>query len=1276
MKHKGTIPFPGNAGAAFRSRTSIPGARIAAAVSATLLVFISAAGFATQLNLANSPLFLSVPVPSNIFFLHDDSGSMDWDMVTSEDDGVMLLTAGGNTTRYTYLFPLSDNVDTNCDSCTSGKILPSEEAVQGTANMPSDAHGVWRGRYSGYNKMYYNPDIDYKPWPGLDSAGVSLPDAKAPATEPSYIALTALRLNPYSSTSATVNITQSMSWTSYNVPATGGTTPDVSVSNYHPARYYTWTDSNSNGTVDAADTHTLYEIRDTSDSNCTAGATCPASFSRASTRVDCATQNSDGTRTCTRAEELKNFANWFMHHRRRQQASKYAIGKVVDQAQSGARMGHATFNANGGASNVNIGMAQMNASSGSGNKKALLDALYKVQPSGGTPLRTQLDATGRYYECVSGNIFGLPAGSASCPIVTAAAGGTCQQNFAVAVTDGYWNDSFSGVGNADGDGNTGYDTLSYRDSYSNTLADVAMYYYERDLATNLSNQVPVTTGVDDATHQHMATYTVAFGVSGTLSAGPTSTSASFPWPDPAAGDAQKIDDLRHAAYNGRGQFYSAQNSADLATSLLSTIGSIGDRTGSSASVAVNSRSLGSGTRLYQARFTSGEWSGDLRALAVDTSGNVGSQVWSAKEQVKNQDWSTGRAILTRNGSRGIPFRWITSGANALTAAQMAGLNDNPVTTVVDNNNKGEARLNWLRGSTTDEGTGNNFRVRKDGFKLGDIVNSSPIFVGSPISLPDLETTPHSSFRSTYVSRREMVYVGANDGMLHGFDAATGQEKIAYVPSMLFSETGTSAPTTFLGQLTYTGYAHRYYVDGSPTVGDAYGTFTNVSGVCGSGCWRTVLAGGLGGGGKGVYALDVTDPDGTQVSGLAFSENNAPSIALWEFTDSSTPSDMGYVYGQPIIAKVRNDASDTKYSWAAIFGNGYNSTNENAVLYILNIKNGSIIGKIELNPYTASTGNSNGLSAPAVVDTDGDYIADHVYAGDLRGNLWKIDITGKNPSDWKSAHKSGSTPKPLFAAVDGTTSTTVEQPISVRPEVGKHPDGQSGYMVYFGTGRYIATGDNTTATSPVQTFYGIWDKPYTGSGTPVTRADLLPQTITEATVASTTVRQVTDTAIQWRTGNSGTCQSDGSGTCLGWRDDLRTAYADSAGEKAVSNPVLVGGTVPRIVFTTLVPQTDPCSAGGTGWLMELNPKNGGRLAEQVFDITGDGKISSSDMIGGTIPVAGVNPGIGIMPEPTILRDPANKTDLKAEAGSTGAVTTLKNYVGSTTSGGRQSWRQLK
>ncbi|MEK6679083.1 MAG: PilC/PilY family type IV pilus protein, partial [Nitrospirota bacterium] len=350
---------------------------------------------------------------------------------------------------------------------------------------------------------------------------------------------------------------------------------------------------------------------------------------------------------------------------------------------------------------------------------------------------------------------------------------------------------------------------------------------------------------------------------------------------------------------------------------------------------------------------------------------------------------------------------------------------------------------------------------------------------------------------------------------------------------------------------------------------AYGTFTNVGSVCTTGCWRPVLAGGLGGGGKGIYALDVTDPDGSVTTSgistalLAFNENNAAKIALWEMpATGANVSNMGYVYGQPTIAKVKTDANS--HAWAVIFGNGYNSANENAVLYIANAVTGVMLKEIPLvAPGYSATGNSNGLSMPAVVDTNGDYVADRVYAGDLRGNLWKVDISGNNPGNWSAS-------EPLFKATDGTTANTIEQPITVQQEVGAHPDGQSGYMVYFGTGRYIATSDNQANTSPIQTFYGIWDR---GDVSQIPRSKLLPQTISTATtVNSITVRQVTNDAINWCTVNnidSCTCDNTSTGKCLGWRDNLLTATTGSLGEKAVSNPVLVGGTVPRIIFTTLI-----------------------------------------------------------------------------------------------------------
>jgi type IV pilus assembly protein PilY1 len=1222
------------------------------AVLAALLIIVPFAGIASQLNLASSPLYLSTPVPPNIFFLHDDSGSMDWDMVTSENDGVMFLSAGGRTTRYNHVYERG-NVYPNCGNtgvfgdlfdlllgCTTGRVVPDEESVQATANMPSDAHGVWRAWYHGYNKMYYNPEVAYSPWAGVDSSGVNLPDARAPATETNYIAVTALRLDPFAATSSTIDITQNRAWTAFKVPTTTGSVTNISVTNHYPARYYTWTDTDNDSVVDASDAHTKIEIKATN-----------APFVHTSgNRTDCANPLS-----CTYDEEIKNYANWFMYHRRRQHASKNAFGNLVSAAASETRMGHATLNNNAPGNSSRREIMAMTGSTTTGNKKALLDALYKVQSNSGTPLRTKLDETGKYFECTTTNIFGLSANQ-SCPILPAGLGGTCQQNFTVLMTDGYWNDSFSGVGNTDTDGAGSYDGGSYADSYSNTLADVAMHYYERDLSATLSNQVPALSGVDNATHQHMVTYTVAFGVSGTLSTSPVSATESFTWPNPTSGDAQKIDDLRHAAYNGRGLFLTAQNPNDLNTALSSALASIGDRTGSSSAVAANSVALNTSSAIYQARFTSGEWTGDLRIVEVNIDGSIGNLIASSKSVLATQDWSTGRVILARNDSRGIPFRWTTSGANALTAALQSNLNTDPVTSATDN--QGEARLEWLRGRANHEGTGNNYRER-NGYKLGDIVNSDPVFVGGPSFMPETETSLHSVFRSTHLNRRKMVYVGANDGMLHGFDATSGQEKIAYVPSMVSSN---------LNKLTNPDYVHQYYVDGSPASGDAYDTFSN--GCSSVACWRTLLVSGLGAGGKGLFALDVTDPNGDNISNLQFAESNAANIVLWEWDGMAANASakgystghLGHIYGKATVTRMQNG------EWAIVFGNGYNSTSERAVLYIVRARDGVVIASFD---FSGADNTSNGLSTPVVVDADGDNMADYIYAGDLRGNLWKVDVDSSSVNSWKVSHKSGANPAPLFVAVD---ASNVAQPITSRPTVGRHPSGLSGYMVYFGTGRYLVTGDQTPTTSPIHTFYGIWDKNTNTGNTPVSRTDLLAQTISATTVNSIDVRKVTNTTIQWRTGNSGTCQSNGSGTCLGWRNDLLTASTSARGEMMVTNPLLTGTNVlPAISFTTLIPQSDPCSAGGTGFYMLLNPVNGGPLAQAVIDITGDGIIDSDDLVDGEVP-AGYNPNIGIPSDPIAIQGRGG-IGVVPISGSGGGIVNVRNYFpyGEL---GRQSWRQLK
>ena len=1199
-------------------RPGVP--RICLSLGVGLLLSLAQPSLAGQLSLSTSPLFLGTSVEPNVFFLSDDSGSMDWDIMTLGNQGRMSLVGATQTKTFSYVLPAADN-NYGFES-SNGRILPSEESVQATANMPADAYGVWRGRFSGFNVMYYNPEITYTPWSGVDGAGNPFGNI-GPLAAP---------LDPFNTSSPTVNLTALWTWEADDVPRTTSGNEDIIVTNYYPARYYTWTDSDSDGVVDADDAHTRIEIKPGN-----------APFVHASgDRGDCANSLS-----CTYAEEIQNFANWFSYNRRREATAKNAIGNVIGNA-SNARMGYATLHNNSGVNNIQI--ASMNTDPVSGNKRTLVDGLYNTQSSNGTPLRQNLRDVGRYYECVSGNLFGV-SGS-GCPILDAASGGTCQQNFTVLMTDGFYNGSSPSLGNKDGDANTAFDGPPFADGVSDTLADVAMHYYERDLSATLANQVPVTGGVDNASHQHMVTYTVAFGVTGELDpfgdktpADATDTDPNDPgfnWTNPFSGssaqqNARRIDDLWHAAYDGRGVFLGAQNPTDLSRRLSEAISNITDRTGAASTVALNSASLSTDTRIFQARFSSGEWSGQLRAIPIDPDGNLGSLLWDAGELLKTQTalggWSTNRPIITSDGTTGVPFRW----AN-LSGAQQAALNKNATGTF---DGFGSQRVDYLRGDTSNENVlPYNFRFRLDDFKLGDIIHSAPVFVGAPPFLyaDTIESVPYSTFRAGQNTRIPMVYVGANDGMLHGFDAETGEERIAFVPSKVY-------PT--LSALTDPAYLHQYYVDGSPTAGDAFY----------NGAWHTVIVGTLRSGGQGIFALDITDPS-------TFSEADAVNTVMWQFSDADD-TDMGYTFGEATIAKMQNG------QWVAIVGNGYNNTENDgnqsflgeAVLYIIDIETGTLIKKISTqHGMTQSFDGTtpNGLTSPAAVDVDGDFIADLIYAGDLQGNMWKFDVQDSNPNNWDVASAAGPTPKPLFIAKD---ASNVPQPITVRPQVSQHPDGEGGFMVFFGTGQYMETGDNSsTPPQQVHSFYGIWDQKGIASGnhTTVANTELRVQTIGTTTFSGQIVRTISDNPIDiW---------GPGTGEFMGWRVDLPLTA-----EKVVSNPLLRTG---RVIFSTLVPSDQPCDVGGTSWLMELNFQNGGPPNFSVFDLNDDGIFNDNDKATGQV-VVGIDPGLGIMPQPVILDDPAHNRELKIVTGTSGDVKGVANNPGPIDpASSRRSWRQLQ
>lgn len=1131
--------------------------------------------------LSQIPLYVGPTVEPNIFFLTDDSGSMDWSLMTPENDGVVYLTG----LPYYYALPAPGN--------DFFWVVVSEEYERDDLGIAAPGLGVWRARNHDYNKVYYNPEITYTPWIGLDNGGAAFTDAD-PVAAP---------VDPFDASAGTVDLTDSSTSFSTDYPGESFFT----ISDYYPARYYTWTDSDSDGVVDPGDAHTLVEITD-SATNMTS--TPPAAYTGGPNRTDCA-----AAPVCTYAEEIQNFANWFSYYRSRELASKNAITAATYDL-TGVRIGYGAINNSG----VNIGVASMNLEPTSGNKKALFDKVYETLPFGSTPVRSKLHEVGLYYECESGNLLG--ASGSDCPILPAADAGMCQKNFAILMTDGFYNGSSPGItaANTDGDGDTAFDGGAYGDSHNYTLADVAMDYYERDLAPSLNDEVPVWQGSkDQASHQHMTTYTVAFGVSGTLDPeADDPTAGGFSWPNPSSGNAEKIDDLWHAAYNGRGEFYSAQDPASLTEGLKSAFADASRGQSSSASVAFNTTSLDTGSLVFQARFNpSDNWKGELLATSLALDGTLSNLAWNSGDQLNAQSPSS-RVIVTYDGTNGVAFNTLGD----LSAAQQADLNMGPSGSP---DGLGQARIDYLRGDRTDEGAGNNFRVRTN--VLGDIVYSNPVYVGKAQSGyeddPSFGDGMYSSFKTTHASRPGVIYIGANDGMLHGFWEADGTEAMAYMPNMIFSDQSKKG----LHYLTDPTYEHRYYVDLSPTVGDAYV----------GGAWKTVLIGGYRGGERGLFALDVTDP-------ASFSEVNANNMVMWEFT-SDDDNGMGHSFSKPTIALMEND------KWAAVFGNGYNDLGDGqAKLYIVYLEDG-VDGSwgagdyVVLSTGAGSTGDRNGLSTPALIDNDGNGKADRVYAGDLQGNLWAFDLSDTNDNQWDIAYKQGSTYKPLFnASVSGTAQPITSKPVVARnPGVATSSSNEPNLLVFFGTGQYMVNGDK--ANTDTQTFYGVWDDGTAASQLPHDRSDLVAQTLEASSTAD--IRVPTDNAVNYS-------------AKAGWQFDLPTS-----GERVVVDPKIRGDYV---FFNTLIPDSNTCNSQGYGWLMALKLLNGGRPDDPVFDVNNDGVVDDGDELGGDAPggvrLDGIPAGSNFLDDVMYTPDDEGNIDVR------------KIDAGDMPTAGRRSWREVR
>ncbi|WP_226865040.1 PilC/PilY family type IV pilus protein [Microbulbifer taiwanensis] len=751
----------------------------------------------------------------------------------------------------------------------------------------------------------------------------------------------------------------------------------------------------------------------------------------------------------------------------------------------------------------------------------------------------------------------------------------CQKNFMVALTDGepsYRDDEISShlkgydfacSGNPAGctDENQGYS--SDRGEKIHEMDDVVKALFDIDLRPDLRK--PDGTPVK----HNITSFMIGFAEPG-LSQTPL---------------------MINAGALGGGGLYEAQDASDLTGVFNRISNSVHEIVGSSSALAFNSSSLDAGSVVFKAKFNSSNWSGELSALELDDSGEISSApAWEASVLLDSGN-PDNRVMLTyREGTGGVAFTSLGVGlSESLSAhAQDLSVNTSSGSPVVDS--RATERLEYLRGDRSKEGTASDTYRKRDS-RLGDIVNSSPVYVGAPSnSWPDRVPFPtgadsYSKFKAQKSGRTPVVYIGANDGFLHGFNARTsssdaGRELIAYLPSAVLStdqEYGLHA-------LSSQEYNHKYYVDGTPTVSDVYI----------NGSWKTVLVGGLGGGGKGFFALDVTEPE-------SFRETNASNLVLWEF-NSTKDRNMGYSYSRPQIAMMSNG------EWAAIFGNGFNSETGDAGIFIVYLDGDGGAGKsyTYLSTGTADSEVRNGMSTPAIVDINNDGVVDRIYAGDLKGNLWLFDVS--TVGSWNVASDPLGAPVPLVSVGEA-------EPITAAPLVLRNTANPTGsapnLLVTFGTGQYLTAAD--TETNTAGGFYAVSDNGYYG---------LKKNNLEARSITASDVPQALGTAATQRTliGDEIDWSSE-----YGWYIQLNQGSyptGDVAGERVVNRAILLRDV---LFFNTLIPSAEACSAGGHGWLMSVDVRTG--LAPQkfaVFDSNGDGNIDDNDLgavgqyIDGSIP----------------------------------------------------------
>jgi len=1020
-------------------------------------------------------------------------------------------------------------------------------------------------------------------------------------------------------------------------------------------------------------------------------------------RTDCA-----AAPNCTYAEEMTNFANWYAYYRTRMQMMKSSAGRAFQPLDNRYRVGFVTINMN----NVSNEFLPVNVFDAT-QKTSWYSKFYAINPGNTTPLREALARAGRYF---AGKTDSLNTGMIT-NTSTNASGQTyhnddpieysCQQNFTLMTTDGYWNGTDSSVVELDGttmmknydNVNSGLSARSlgaYDGGISgatNTLADVAMYYYGTDLrpspslgalGTDVSQDNVPTTTSDPVAWQHMTTFTLGLadglmtyqadyasattGDFSKIKTGATgcnfSGSGTCNWPLPVHDSQTALDDLWHAAVNGRGAYYNARDPTTLATGLSGALANINVQLASAAASSTSSPNITqTDNSIYSSTYRTVKWDGEVIAQSIDpATGNVltsypaaggGTQIylWSAQTQLDNKITTDGTAtIASRNILTFDPANaYNGGGSNRLRQFLYSNLDTteqayfdnkcsytilsqctaaNLTAAQITDGNGGDNLIDYLRGSKAFQTTTPAAVYRPRDHALGDTVNAKPAYVKAPqFSFTDAVSPTYASFKASNAARQGALYIAANDGMLHAFNSNTGDEMWAYVPKIVLPSLYKLADTSYPNN-------HRFFVDGSPETMDIFvdSASSSASGLAAG--WHTILVAGLNSGGRGVYALDVTDP--------------ANPIALWEMCSDSTlcptvsgiahsDADMGYVYGNPVITKRMPDGK-----WVVLLTSGYNNVSTGTglgYLYVLDAATGQVLSKTSTG--SGSTASPSGLAKISAWADDGnkDNTTRFAYSGDLNGDVWRFDLGALGSAGTPTATK--------IASLKDSSGTA--QPVTTRPELADilgnvHSDTASGNpVIYIGTGRYLGTTDLSNLST--QSFYALKDNlALTGAGANIGNprtltgaTGMLQQTITQNT---STTRLITGSTVDWATQQ-------------GWYVDFNPG-GNSPGERVNLDPTLALGT---LLVVTNVPDATACTVGGYSWLYQLDFKTG-------QNVTGaQNQVAASKMGNNAITVGFV-----------VVRLPGGQ--LKAiVTDATGGKTPTGVTVSGSSATRRVSWREL-